>query len=115
MTNINMKGSGRVVIDGRDFTGNNITIRGNKVVVDGVEQSGELVGDIKIDVHGDVVSLNAGSGDVTISGSCGPISTMSGDVHCGDVTGNIKTMSGDVTCGAVRGSVGTMSGDIRHK
>ena len=29
MTNINMKGSGRVVIDGREFTGNNITIRGN--------------------------------------------------------------------------------------
>lgn len=115
MTSINMKGSGRIVIDGREFTGNNITIRDNKVVVDGVEQSGELVGDIKIDVHGDVASLNAGSGDVTISGSCGPVSTMSGDVHCGDVTGNIKTMSGDVTCGSVQGGVSTMSGNIRRK
>ena len=115
MTSINMKGSGSIVIDGREFTGGNITISGNKVVVDGVEQAGELVGDIKIDVHGDVASMNAGSGDVTISGSCGPVSTMSGDVHCGDVNGNIKTMSGDVTCGAVIGSVSTMSGHIRQK
>lgn len=116
MANINMRGSGRVVIDGREYTGKSIIVGNDgKVTVDGVLQDGSLVGNIKIDVHGDVESMNAGAGDVTVSGSCGPVSTMSGDVHCGDVTGNIKTMSGDVTCGAVRGGVGTMSGDIRHK
>lgn len=113
--NFNMKTGGRIVIDGREFTGNSISIVNGKVTVDGVAQEGQLVGDVKIDVHGDVVSMNAGSGNVTISGSCGSVQTMSGDVECGDVSGNIKTMSGDVTCGAIGGSVGTMSGDIRHR
>lgn len=108
--NFNMKTGGRIVIDGREFTGNSISIVNGKVTVDGVAQEGQLVGDVKIDVHGDVVSMNAGSGNVTISGSCGSVQTMSGDV-----SGNIKTMSGDVTCGAIGGSVGTMSGDIRHR
>lgn len=110
-----MKGANRVIIDGREFTGRSINIVGNKVVVDGVVQEGDLVGDVKIDVYGDVERLDAGSGNVTVSGSCGQVSTMSGGVECGDVTGNVKTMSGDVTCGAIAGGVSTMSGDIRHR
>lgn len=113
--NFNMKSGGRIVIDGREFTGNNISIVKGKVTVDGVVQDGQLVGDVKIDVYGDVVKLDAGSGNVTVSGTCEQVSTMSGDVQCGDVHGNIKTMSGDVTCGTIGGSVSTMSGSIRHR
>lgn len=115
MANIVFSKSSRLQINGREFSGHNIRLDGNKVVVDGVIQDGELVGDIKIDIHGDVERLDSGSGDVTISGSCGVVQTMSGDVECGDVSGNIKTMSGDVTCGAVGGRINTMSGDITHK
>ncbi len=113
--NFDLKAGGRIVIDGREFSGKNISIVNGKVTVDGVVQDDQLVGDVNIDVHGDVVKLDAGSGSVTVSGSCGQVSTMSGDVECGNVSGNVKTMSGDVTCGAVGGGVSTMSGDIRHR
>lgn len=113
--NFNLKAGSRIVIDGREFTGSNISIVNGKVTVDGVVQEGQLVGNVKIDVHGDVLSLGSGSGDVTVTGSCGSVQTMSGDVECGNVTGNVKTMSGDVTCGTIGGSASTMSGDIRHR
>lgn len=115
MKSINMKVGGRIIIDGREFAGQNISINGNKVTVDGVVQDGELVGDIRIEIYGDVDHIDSGSGDVTVSGSAGTVSTMSGSVECGSVGGFVKTMSGNVTCGAVTGSVSTMSGNVRHK
>lgn len=111
--NIRMKNSSNsVTIDGRTFTGRSINIKGDKVIVDGVEQSGSLVGPIHIDIKGDVESLQATSGSIDILGSCGSVSTTSGDIHCGPVAGSVTTMSGDVTCSIIGGSVSTMSGDI---
>jgi len=112
--NINMSGSGRVVIDGKEFTGNNIQIRNNKVIVDGKTQDGELVGDVNVTVHGDVELLENGAGDVTAH-NVHELSTGSGDVKCGDVSGSIKTGSGDVVCGKVSGSIRTGSGDVSHR
>lgn len=111
---IKMNGSS-VTIDGKTFTGRSVSIVGNKVVVDGVEQAGELVGPVRITVNGNAESVESGSGRIEVAGSAGRVKTMSGDVHCGDVTGDVGTMSGDVTCGAIRGSVKTMSGYIRHR
>lgn len=112
--NISMK-NGRIEIDGREFTvRNNVSINGKKVIVDGVVQSGELVGEIHVVVHGDVDSINMGSGDVTAL-NVGGIRTGSGDVKCADVYGSINTGSGDVICGSVSGSVSTMSGDISQR
>lgn len=111
--NIRMKNSSNsVTIDGRAFTGRSINITGDKVIVDGVEQSGSLVGPIHIEIKGDVESLVTSSGSVDVSGSCGSVSTASGDVACGNVSGSVSTMSGDVTCPAIGGNVSTMSGDI---
>lgn len=111
---LNMRGSGRIVIDGREFVGRSVTIIDDKVTVDGVEQDGSLIGDVSITIHGDVDRIETVVGSVEVSGSCGQVKTMSGDVHCGDVTGDVGTMSGDVTCGRVGGNVKTMSGDIRQ-
>jgi hypothetical protein len=102
-----------VTIDGRTFPGRNVSIVGNKVVVDGIEQTGELVGPVSVTVNGNAESIETGSGSVDIAGSAGRVKTMSGDVHCGNVNGDVGTMSGDVTCGAITGSVKTMSGDIK--
>lgn len=101
-----------VAIDGRIFTGRSVSIVGNKVVVDGVEQGGELVGPVNVIVNGNAESVEIGSGTVEVSGSAGLVKTMSGDVKCGAVTGDVGTMSGDVTCGPISGSVKTMSGDV---
>ncbi|MDZ5602546.1 hypothetical protein SJI00_07150 [Pseudomonas sp. RP23018S] len=101
-----------VTIDGRTFTGRNISINGDKVVVDGVEQAGSLVGPVSVTVNGNAESVENGSGTVTVTGSAGQIETMSGDVYCGAVSGDVETMSGDVTCGPVTGKVKTTTGDI---
>ena len=112
--NINMSGSGRVVIDGKEFSGSNISINGNKVTVDGKVQDGDLIGDINIVVHGDVNIIENRSGNVTAQ-NVGEINTGSGDVECAAVSGSIRTGSGDVECGAVSGSIRTGSGDVNHR
>jgi DUF4097 and DUF4098 domain-containing protein YvlB len=105
-------GGSSVTIDGRTFTGRSISINGDKVVIDGVEQAGTLVGPISVTVNGNAESVETGSGKVEITGTAGRVKTMSGDVRCGDVHGDVGTMSGDVTCSTISGSVKTMSGDI---
>ncbi|WP_345842502.1 hypothetical protein [Shewanella algae] len=110
---VNMR-SGKIVIDGREFSGSNITIVNGKVTVDGVVQDGELVGDINVTIHGDVERLENSRGKV-VAKKAGSIHTQSGDVECGDVDGSVQTMSGDVNCGDIGGSVSTMSGDVRHR
>lgn len=108
-------GGSSVTIDGRTFTGSSISIQGDRVIVDGVEQEGSLCGPITVTVNGNADSIETASGKVVVSGSAGRVKTMSGDVECGAVTGDVGTMSGDVTCGPVAGGVKTMSGDIRHR
>mgnify|MGYP006218724409 CR=1 FL=1 len=110
--NIRMKSSnGNVVIDGRSFNGKNIVIGNGKVTIDGVEQEGELVGEVNITVNGDVDFIENSSGKVEAV-NVGSVKTQSGDVVCGDVNGNVTTMSGKVSCCKIAGSVSTMSGDI---
>lgn len=60
------------------------------------------------------ISINNGSGNVSVTGDVTTINTASGDVTCKDVKGGVLTMSGDVTCGNVGGNVSTMSGNIYH-
>lgn len=69
---------------------------------------------IKIEITGNVESIETESGDVTIQGDASNIHTMSGDVRCNAVSGNVNTMSGDVTCDNIKGHCSTMSGDIRR-
>jgi hypothetical protein len=114
MMDINMKGRSGVTIDGRSFSGNNISVRNGKVTVDGVVQDGELVGDVNVTVYGDVEHLSSTSGLVTAE-HVGNIKTVSGDVNCLGVEGDIQTLSGDVHCAMVGGSIKTASGDIKHR
>ncbi len=57
---LSMKG-GRVIIDGREFTGSSISITNGKVTVDGVTQDGELVGDVSAKSAGNIKTV---SGDI---------------------------------------------------
>ena len=112
--NINMSGNGRVIVDGREFNGSNVSINNGQVTVDGVVQNGELSGPISVTVCGDVQVLENHSGNVTAN-NVGEISTGSGDVKCAAVGGSNRTGSGDVECGAVSGSIRTGSGDVCHR
>jgi hypothetical protein len=109
--NINFGRKGSVTIDGRTFSGNNISISGDKVIIDGVQQEGSLVGDVHVSINGDVEALQITSGSITVT--AGSIKTTSGDVKCGDVSGSVQTVSGDVACGNVAGNIRTVSGDVK--
>jgi hypothetical protein len=103
-----------ISVNGVRYSGNNITITNDKVIIDGVEQSQTLVGPITVNVEGNCGDIETGSGDVNVSGSSGNVQTGSGKVKCQDVKGNVQTGSGNVNCGKVSGNVRTGSGDINH-
>jgi hypothetical protein len=105
-------GSGSsITIDGKDFKGSNIRITNGEVIVDGVTQEGELVGDINVTVNGDVAELTNTNGYVTAK-NVGSIKTTNGNVTCEDVTGDVKTTNGDVRAKVIHGKVNTVNGDI---
>lgn len=121
---------GTITINGVNYTGSNICIRNNHVVVDGKDITPDLKeiniqvqGDIQqlvvdscnaITVHGNVGNLNSTSGDVTCQ-NVGSLQTTSGDVEAQDVTGNVRTVSGDVRAKTIHGGTSTVSGKIAAK
>ena len=107
---------GRVSINGQTYVGDNISIIGDRVVVDGKDKKPTLAGPIDVTVEGDCNLVELQCGTVSISGNVsGVVQTGSGDIHCGTVGGNVQNVSGDINCGNVTGSVRTGSGDICHR
>lgn len=112
--------SGRVTYNGRTI---NIPQSSRMELVDGqilingkpFEQYNEAdFPIIKIELTGNVESIETESGDVTVNGDVRYAKTMSGDVRCKTVEGDVSTMSGDVTCDNIKGNCSTMSGSIRR-
>lgn len=108
--NISMK-NGKVTIDGKTFKGSKVQINNNKVIVDGVVQEGELVGDINVVVHGDVETLENTNGKVEAI-NIGKVTTTNGNVICDKINGDVKTTNGNIHANAISGSVNTVNGDI---
>lgn len=109
------KSKGTVVINGKSFSGNNISIVNGVVKIDGkiVEDSDAIMKEhvLNISVQGDLEELSTTSGDVEVSGSVGNIKTTSGDVFSkGDVQ-TVTTVSGDVRAKSI-GSAKSVNGDI---
>jgi DUF4097 and DUF4098 domain-containing protein YvlB len=104
---------GKVVIDGREFRGNNVSIDFNgNVVVDGITQDGQLVGPVSVVVHGDVESIENSNGSVSCN-NAGRVQTTNGKVTVtGSINGDVKTTNGDVSAASIMGKVSTVNGDI---
>lgn len=105
-----------IVINGKSFSGNSISIYGNKVIIDGKDCTPDSK-EINITVNGNLSKLKADvCNTIQINGDCGNVQTQSGDVEIeGAVSGSVSTMSGDVDCGDIGGNVSTMSGDIKQR
>ncbi len=105
-----------VTINGKSFSGRNISIHNDKIIIDGksVEMGDEKI--FNINIEGDVENLETVSPkSFTVKGNVNNLSTVSGDVEVGGhVSGSIQTVSGDVRCANVGGSINTVSGDIKH-
>lgn len=111
----------KVVINGKAIKvdGNNISVIGNKVYVDGKlieDLDGIKSNNITIKVYGNVGHIDA-PGDVSVEGNVDKVITGSGDIKVnGNVTGECKSSSGDITVsGNVDGPCTTSSGDITAK
>ena len=98
-------------------SGQNITIRNNRVIVDGEDVTPDAK-EISIAVTGDVERLEAsGCTSVEVSGNAGSISSKAGDVQVGgDVAGGIHSKAGNVDIdGSVGGDVSVTAGNIRYR
>lgn len=129
--NIFDKSNNMININGKSYSGRNVTIINGKVVVDGVDLTPEgktinITVDANIDkldvdmcdkviVNGNVNELTTASGDVDCKDVTGCVKTVSGDIECGNVGGDVSTTSGDVKAENITGNVKTLSGDIKYK
>lgn len=98
---------GTVVINGATYSGNNIVVKNDKVIIDGVEVSkGHTTSPLNIKVEGKIESLKA-DGNVEVRGEVGGDVLAGGNVECHNVGGDIQaggnvrglSVSGDVMAG----------------
>lgn len=89
-----------VNINGVTYSGTNVTINGDKIIIDGNVVNVAEAKEYHIGIYGENATVKTSSGNVTVNGS---------------VSNNISTQSGRVEVhGYVNGNVSTMSGSIRH-
>jgi len=121
-----------ITINGKTYTGNNIQVINNKVIIDGVDISNDIdakeinitvqgnLGVLEVDhaklveIHGDINILNNGSGDVKCQNINGSVKSGSGNISSSSIGGNVQTGSGNVKSNIITGSVKTGSGNIKH-
>lgn len=113
-----------ITINGKKYSGSNITIDNGQIIIDGVSQQNyskdnvirvSVIGDVNnikttsgdVDVEGNINNLQTNSGDVDVNGNVfKEINTTSGDIDVnGDITGNITTNSGDIEAHTINGTV----------
>lgn len=110
----------KITINGKTISvqGSNVSVVGNRIIVDGNTIVDNAIGVCKVEVEGDLVSLNSSvsvdvtgnvNGDVEAGSSvrCGNVSKnveAGSSVQCGDVGGDVDAGS-SVKCGNVQGSV----------
>ena len=106
---------GLVTINGVTYSGNNIIVKNNLIMIDGVDLTPEAK-EITITANGHINLIQTDlCKEINVSGNVENIRTESGDIHCTHVGGNVITTSGNVECDTVIGNVGTTSGDVRAK
>ena len=100
-----------IIIDGKVFQGNNITIRNGRVTIDGRPQDGELHGVIEVKItEGTLHNLDTDS-----SVTCGSVSgyvSAGGSVTCGDVGGTAQA-GGSITAKGRLGGTIQAGGSVR--
>jgi hypothetical protein len=88
---------GTIIINGKRFEGNDVTIRDGKVVIDGKPQDGELHGDVELQVVEGVF----GSAECVASVTCGEVwgNVAAGASVTGENVGGSIQAGGSVTAG----------------
>jgi len=89
-----------VQINGQTFTGGDVSVIGNKVMIDGVDVN---------------YSENTGSTiNITVQGNCGDITSENGNITVNQNTNNVESKNGTINVkGSVAGSIENKNGNIK--
>ncbi len=90
-----------VTINGKNFSGNNLTIINGKVILDNVEIHSQSPNNLTIKIEGDLANLNSDA-PVVVEGNVHGYVTVDGPVTCGDIGGNVR-VEGPLTCENING------------
>lgn len=118
--------NGRTLINGKEVPGRNISVRGNRVLVDGKDVTETVLGGsakdknvvvLKVTITGNVAGdVTTTSGDIAVQGSIErDARSTSGDIVVErDIKGSAASTSGDIKVeGNIEGSASTISGNVR--
>lgn len=108
-----IQSGGQTTINGRSYSGKNITIKNGEVYVDGVRQADLPDGEREVIVSGDVVSVSSETGNITVHGGVGSVASTNGSVKCGDVAGSVTSVNGNITAGTIAGNASSVNGNVR--
>ena len=107
-----------IVINNMNFRGNNVTISNGKIIIDGKDVTGEFPEEksIKINVEGNLNSLNVDNCDyVEVGGDVEQLECRNGNVSCKNVKGSVHNRNGNILCGDVKGNVSNRNGTISRR
>jgi len=106
-----------ISINGRVYKGNNVSINGDVILIDGKPAEGlEDAKTITVRVEGDIESLSIDNCDeINVNGNVEQVSSKSGNIIVkGSVSGDILNKNGNIICGSVGGDVSNKNGSIIH-
>ena len=112
-----MNCNGKMALGGREIhaKGRKIEINGNGAFIDGVpadQSKGEERPVLKIEITGNVETIETEDADVTVNGRVGSISSKNGNVQAQTVEGDIVSKNGNVCVNTCHGSCDTKNGNI---
>jgi hypothetical protein len=108
-----------IKINGRTFSGHNLSIANGTITIDGMRQDGDtLSGVVRVEITGNVANVECDA-PLVINGNVTGDVDADGPVTCGDVHGDVGG-DGPITCGNVGGDVeadgpvtcGNVGGDV---
>lgn len=106
-----------IIINGKKYNGNNLTIKGDQVYIDGkLAEDYEDGKNIYITVDGNVDNLEVDNcNDLKITGDAGYVTSKNGNIDIGgNVAGDVINKNGNIKCGNVGGDVENKNGNVRH-
>ena len=105
-----------IQINGKSYSGNNVSMKNGKVFVDGVEQDGETTGNIEITVEGSCGDITTDYGNITIGCDAKSVESKNGNIRVsGAIEGNAETKNGNIKAGSILGDATTKNGNVSGK
>jgi len=104
----------KVTVNGVSYSGRNVTIDGDKVIVDGKVVEVPEGRKIEVTIEGDLERLHLTNGVVYAKGMIGDIAMQNGTVNAeADIKGEVSMGNGKITCHDVYADVNLDMGSIK--